>query len=77
MKAKIYPDLCPFCQGLNSCQIQDKKPCWCNNTTIPVELIALVPSVLQDKSCICFSCINLFNENPAYFKTQYLQRISS
>ena len=71
MQNTVSQESCPFCQGVNSCMAQDKSPCWCNDVVIPLELIAMVPTPLQRKSCICLTCINLFNENPEHFKSKY------
>jgi hypothetical protein len=71
MENTVNDQSCPFCKYLNSCMVNDKNPCWCNNVEIPTELIALVPEYLQQKSCICLSCINHFNANPEFFKNQY------
>jgi len=71
MNTQINQQACPFCQGVNNCMINNKTPCWCNDAAIPPEIIALVPSTLQNKTCICLGCINLFNENPENFKNKY------
>ena len=63
---------CPFCKGLNLCQVQSIDACWCKTLTIPASLIALVPSHLQRKSCICSACVRLYNENQALFLSRYL-----
>ena len=71
MQNKINQQSCPFCKCANSCMVNDKSPCWCNDVVIPSELTAMVPIQLQRKSCICIACINSFNENPEYFKDKY------
>jgi len=71
MQKPVNQDSCPFCQSVNSCMAKDENPCWCNDVVIPSELTALVPTQLQQKSCICLTCINLFNENPEHFKDKY------
>ena len=71
MQNTVNQKSCPFCKGINSCMVNDKNPCWCNEVDIPAELNAMVPTSLQRKSCICLACINLFNENPAYFKENH------
>lgn len=68
----INPTYCPFCKERNSCQVENINTCWCNNTTIPQALIDLVPTPYQNKSCICFACIAIFNENPVSFKASTL-----
>lgn len=55
---------CPFCECINDCMARSESPCWCNNVVVPDELAAIVPLALQRKSCICLSCINLFNKKP-------------
>ena len=64
---------CPFCKGSNKCQASGNKTCWCFNTSIPAELIALIPKKNINKSCICNACVNLFNKNPKQFKGKYIQ----
>ncbi len=71
MTNTINEKTCPFCQALNACMAKTEKACWCNYVQIPTTLIDLVPVDLQGKSCICLACINLFNENPALFKSKY------
>ena len=48
-----------------------EEPCWCNNANVPKELRTLVHEENKDKSCICFSCIESFKENPVEFKKRY------
>ena len=75
MQNEINQEACPFCKNANSCQAKGSSPCWCYNAAIPTELTALVPITLKNKSCICFTCVNLFKENPTQFKNTYLQPI--
>jgi len=37
------------------------------DVTVPQGLIDLVPPELQRQACICRSCIEKYNENPADF----------
>ncbi|MBU2924862.1 cysteine-rich CWC family protein [Colwellia sp. 4_MG-2023] len=77
MQTIIPPESCPFCQGNNTCMVNDIKSCWCNNTPVPAELIALVPIPLQRKACICVTCISLFNESPTLFIKKHLNRAAT
>ncbi|WP_159820886.1 cysteine-rich CWC family protein [Colwellia sp. 20A7] len=77
MQTIVTPESCPFCQGDNTCMVNDIKSCWCSNTPVPAELIALVPTHLQRKACICVACINLFNENPSLFMKKHSKRTAN
>lgn len=77
MKPTDSSTSCPFCRGSNKCQAGDKSPCWCFNATIPAELIELLPQNVQNKSCICFACVNLFNNSPKRFRELYLKEQNS
>ena len=63
--------ICPFCKSKNQCMAHAEEPCWCNNANVPKELRTLVHEENKDKSCICFSCIESFKENPVEFKKRY------
>ena len=71
MKNTVNQQVCPFCERVNSCMVDDKSPCWCIDVVISPELTAMVPIQLQQKSCICLNCINSFNESPEHFKKKY------
>ncbi|PKF63740.1 hypothetical protein CW745_02540 [Psychromonas sp. psych-6C06] len=58
---------CPFCLKVNSCNVQSRD-CWCHNESIPEALFELLPVDSKNKSCICWHCIRLFNENEQAFK---------
>jgi hypothetical protein len=65
MKDNIDPSICPLCQQYNRCDVVSALGCWCMKTTIPQELIARVPVVVKNKSCICNACIEAFHQgNP-------------
>jgi len=64
----IKQSLCPFCQCENLCEINTKKKCWCFETEVPKELIALLSENAERKNCICLKCINQFNRDPEGFK---------
>ncbi|WP_426359259.1 cysteine-rich CWC family protein [Pseudocolwellia sp. HL-MZ19] len=53
---------CPLCQQLNSCAVNSAEPCWCMAKKIPEGLIRQVPSEKKNKSCICASCVEKFNQ---------------
>lgn len=72
MKKTENSTLCPFCKGINNCAVNNKNSCWCTTATIPNELSAMVPIPLLHKSCICVTCVDLFNKNPEHFKSQYM-----
>ena len=61
---------CPFCKGVNKCMAKTDTACWCKDVKIPNELLDLVPDSLKRKSCICQSCIALFNDNPSLFTSK-------
>ena len=71
MQKPVNQKSCPFCKNVNHCMIQDTNPCWCHDVVIPAELTAMIPAHLQRKTCVCLTCINLFNENPEHFKNKY------
>jgi len=58
------PARCPLCGGPNNCQLCTsaayKGPCWCAKVQIPEALIAQVPAVLRNRSCICERCVKAF-----------------
>jgi len=53
--------VCPLCGKPNNCQAELPQTCWCNNVTVPKELIEQVPEQLKRKACICLNCIEQFN----------------
>ena len=59
--------LCPICQQNNGCMLHSTERCWCMDISVPQGLIDLVPPWLQRQACICRSCIEKYNENPAAF----------
>lgn len=65
---------CPFCQESNECGIRKQSPCWCVNTSIPTELISLVPEHVKNKSCICGKCIEEFLASPEAFEKRLLTK---
>ena len=68
MKPKIDDTKCSFCESPNKCMAYSEEPCWCNDATIPKELIDLVPEQKKRNACICLDCINAYNENPTKFE---------
>ena len=63
----INQQKCPFCQSSNNCMAHNKEPCWCNEVTVPKQLTNLLPKDLKNKTCICKSCIDVFNKNTQQF----------
>ena len=61
---------CPFCKKNNNCQVNEAS-CWCSKTPIPKELIELLPSNREIKSCICKECVENFTKDSLKFKTLY------
>lgn len=64
--------ICPFCQSKNQCMAYAEEPCWCNYTSVPAELIALLPEKARGKACICQACVKLFIADPEAFKKNIL-----
>jgi hypothetical protein len=60
---------CPLCARPNDCQLctvaSYKGPCWCAKVKIPEALIAQVPPELQNKACICLTCVMKFHRGSA------------
>jgi len=59
----IDPTRCPLCGHSNQCAGQLERvtgipqpPCWCNQATFGVELLARVPEQAQRLACICAAC---------------------
>ncbi len=67
MDNKIDETLCPLCREENGCMAHSDESCWCNDVTVPQELIDLVPEAQQRKACICRFCIEKFNANRVAF----------
>jgi len=58
------PDICPLCQRQNVCAViegKDLKDCWCNHTTFPPKNV-VEEGALEQKACICQSCIAKLKE---------------
>ncbi|WP_390904827.1 cysteine-rich CWC family protein [Vibrio rarus] len=70
MNNNINEQRCPFCQELNACTAKSLMPCWCQNIHIPAELLQLLPTQFQGKSCICLSCITAYKANPETFSAK-------
>ena len=68
------PEHCPLCGQPNDCQLctnaPHKGPCWCVTAKIPDELIARVPPELQNKACICHTCVTAFHRDRAGISPQ-------
>jgi len=73
MTAKLNPNICFFCQQDNHCNIDNASACWCNNVTIPAELIHLLPSEAVNQSCICNACIDQFIADKNTFIAPFLK----
>lgn len=54
--------VCPLCNANNLCGINSPESCWCMSKEIPKALIEQVPADQKNKSCICASCIDKFNQ---------------
>jgi len=67
MKKQVDTTICPLCHKSNGCMMHTSDHCWCVDVTVPQGLIDLVPLELQRQACICHSCIDKYNENPAGF----------
>ena len=60
-------NICPFCHADNNCMAHSGAPCWCNQVTVPQELLDLLPEKNKGHACICLSCLQAFHENPRMF----------
>ena len=67
MKEQLDTTICPLCHQSNGCMMHTNDRCWCVDVTVPQGLIDLVPLELLRQACICRSCIEKYNENPADF----------
>ncbi|WP_282570409.1 cysteine-rich CWC family protein [Paenibacillus sp. L3-i20] len=59
-------DRCPLCGENNKCEMEQSAPlsdCWCFHTTIPKELLALIPETSLGKACICNNCVKNFRNS--------------
>jgi len=65
-------DRCPFCGAVNNCMAKSIQPCWCIAATIPAELVELVPAPAQGRACICQACIVQYNQEPALFRSRWI-----
>ena len=71
----VDPSRCPFCGHDNRCAAASDSPCWCFNTAVPGELLALLPQAQRRKACVCFACIQSFNRDPeAFVKSRGLKK---
>jgi len=61
--------ICPLCGKHNGCMAGTNKEseCWCITTTIPPELLELIPDDQRMKSCVCKSCVMEFTKDPKCF----------
>lgn len=59
------PACCPLCGQPNECQLCTtaayKGPCWCEQLSIPEELLARVPPEQRNQACICRRCVMDFH----------------
>ena len=62
MQDKIDPSICPLCQQNNRCDLVAASGCWCMKVNVPQALIARVPVVVKNKSCICNACIAAYHQ---------------
>ena len=53
--------ICPLCGEDNHCK-SGSKDCWCNNITIPKELIDTIPEGKKGIACICEKCVEKYIE---------------
>jgi hypothetical protein len=55
--------ICPLCGNPNECALAQsgsaETPCWCHGVEIDPAIIAKVPEVQRNKSCICRRCAAL------------------
>ena len=51
------PTLCPLCRQVNQCGMAGGTgTCWCFDSPIPPEVLALVPGEVAGKACVCREC---------------------
>lgn len=67
MADPAQPMICPFCKARNDCQVHGKGPCWCADLNIPPDLLELVPSRMKNRTCICLTCLQDYQADPAAF----------
>lgn len=61
-------NFCPICNKKNLCDVKQSINCWCFTANIDKTLLALIPTPLKNKSCICIECITLFKKDPQAIK---------
>ena len=69
MSSEIREDLCPLCNQPNACGAHATGRCWCCDTTIPPDLLELIPPESRRKACVCQRCVNSYKQNPELFRT--------
>jgi Cysteine-rich CWC len=53
----IDPKCCPLCGNANDCGMAaGKEKCWCFTAVISEAVIARVPQLARDLTCICARC---------------------
>ena len=55
----LNPSLCPLCGQANQCAITAGLPpesCWCMQTPVSKDALALLPPEARGKACICPVC---------------------
>lgn len=62
--------ICPICKEQNNCSVQENS-CWCFETKVPKELIALLNQDEVNKSCICKTCVLEFTNNKKNFLEKF------
>ncbi len=69
MKTITEPSLCPLCGHANDCQLCTteayKGPCWCQEASIPQDLLARVPAAQRNQACICRTCVQAYHREVA------------
>jgi hypothetical protein len=59
-EAVLDPARCPLCGGPNRCAraagARTAARCWCADTVIPADRLALVPEPVRGVGCICATC---------------------
>ncbi|WP_145074451.1 cysteine-rich CWC family protein [Poriferisphaera corsica] len=62
--------ICPLCSKPNNCYLHqtDAGECWCVSATIPQDLLDQIPDQYINKSCICKTCIDNYNNTKKRLK---------
>lgn len=63
--------ICPFCHTDNDCSVSEGQSCWCFTITIPDDMLKLLPDQEKGTSCICQTCVELYNDDSEKFTRRY------